>query len=118
MGGPTSNDCLFCKIIEGKIPSTKVYEDASCYAFLDIAPKAPVHVVFVPREHFPGTLEVDDAREKLTGHLIRAAASVAKEKQIDQNGYRLVINTNPDAGQTVFHMHLHLLGGKPLGGMG
>jgi histidine triad (HIT) family protein len=111
------DDCLFCKIIAGQIPSSKVYEDEQCYAFKDIAPKAPVHDVFVPKEHFSGSLEVSEAREKVVGHLVRVASEVAKQKGIDQSGYRLVINTNADAGQTVFHLHLHLIGGKALGGM-
>jgi histidine triad (HIT) family protein len=112
-----SADCLFCKILRNEIPSTKIYEDGQCYAFNDIAPKAPVHVVFIPKEHFASTLEVSEAREKAVGHLVRAAAIVAKDKGIDQGGYRLVMNTNSHAGQTVFHLHLHLLGGEPLGGM-
>ena len=112
-----SSDCLFCKIIAGQIPSSKVYEDEFCYAFKDIAPKAPVHDVFVPKEHFSSALEVTEAREKITGHLIRAASEVARQKGIDGRGYRLVLNTNADAGQTVFHLHLHLLGGQVLGGM-
>jgi diadenosine tetraphosphate (Ap4A) HIT family hydrolase len=111
------NDCLFCKIISGKIPCTKVYEDEYCFAFNDIAPKAPLHVLFVPREHFSGTLEITPEREKSVGHLALAAAKVAKEKGISEGGYRLVFNTNADAGQTVFHLHMHLLGGRALGGM-
>jgi len=111
------SDCLFCKILRKEIPSTKVYEDEECFAFNDIAPKAPVHVVFIPKEHFASTLEITEAREKTVGHLARAAAMVAKEKGIDQGGYRLVMNTNAQAGQTVFHLHLHLLGGEALGGM-
>jgi len=110
-------DCLFCRIISGQIPSTKVYEDEFCYAFKDIAPKAPVHDVFVPKEHYSSSLEVTEAREKNIGHLIRAASDVARQKGIDSSGYRLVLNTNADAGQTVFHLHLHLLGGQALGGM-
>jgi histidine triad (HIT) family protein len=112
-----SADCLFCKIIAGQIPATKVYEDEYCFAFKDIAPKAPVHDVFVPREHFSSALEVNEAREKLIGHLVRVASMVAKQKGIDQSGYRLVLNTNADAGQTVFHLHLHLMGGQALGPM-
>jgi histidine triad (HIT) family protein len=110
-------DCLFCKIISGQIPSNKVYEDELCYAFSDMAPKAAVHDVFVPKEHFASTLEVNEQREKLVGHLVRMAAHVAREKQIDESGFRLVLNTHADAGQTVFHLHLHLIGGQALGGM-
>lgn len=111
------DNCLFCKILKKEIPSTKIYEDELCYAFPDIAPKAPVHVIFIPKEHFASTLEITDAREKTVGHLAAAAAKVAKEKGIDQGGYRLVMNTNAHAGQTVFHLHLHLLGGEQLGSM-
>ena len=107
-------DCLFCKIIAGQIPSQKAYEDEACYAFHDIAPKAPTHILFVPREHFASASEVDEAREKLAGHLVRVAATVAKERGLGQSGYRLVLNAGPNAGQTVFHLHLHLLGGKPM----
>ena len=108
-------DCLFCKILRKEIPATKIYEDEFCFAFPDIAPKAPVHVILIPKEHFSSTLEITESREKIVGHLARVASQVAKEKGIDQGGYRLVINTNAHAGQTVFHLHLHLLGGKPLG---
>ena len=112
-----SSDCLFCKILRKEIPSTKIYEDEHCYAFPDIAPKAPVHVIFIPKEHFSSSLEITEAREKTVGHLARAASIVAREKGIDQAGYRLVMNTNAHAGQTVFHLHMHLLGGEPLGAM-
>jgi len=113
-----SADCLFCKILNKEIPSTAVYEDAECYGFKDIAPKAPVHVVFIPKEHFSGALEITEAREKAVGHLAAAAAKVAREKGIDQSGFRLVMNAGADAGQTVFHLHMHLLGGAGLGAMG
>ncbi|MES2202363.1 MAG: histidine triad nucleotide-binding protein [candidate division FCPU426 bacterium] len=113
-----ADDCLFCKIVAGSIPSKKVYEDELCYGFEDIAPKAPVHDVFVPKEHFSSSLEVTEAREKAVGHLVRVASDVAKIKGISPAGYRLVLNTNADAGQTVFHLHLHLLGGRKLLQMG
>jgi histidine triad (HIT) family protein len=111
-------DCVFCKILKKEIPSNKIYEDALCYAFTDIAPKAPIHYVFIPKEHFAGTWEITEAREKVAGHLLRAAALVAEEKKIDKNGYRLIFNANSDAGQTVFHLHMHLLAGWKLEDMG
>ena len=110
-------DCLFCKIIRGEIPAATVYEDEHCVAIADIAPKAPVHLLFMPRQHFSGAGEVTPAREALMGHLVRAAASEAARQGLG-DGYRLVLNSGPDAGQTVFHLHLHLLGGRPLGSMG
>lgn len=110
--------CLFCRIVKGEIPSAKVYEDDLCFAFADIAPKAPVHLLIVPREHFSSALEINRQREQLVGHLTYVAASLARERGIDQDGFRMVLNTNADAGQTVFHLHMHLLGGRQLGAMG
>jgi histidine triad (HIT) family protein len=110
-------DCIFCKILRKEIPSSSVYEDDQCYGFIDIAPKAALHYVFIPKEHFSGALEINEAREKSVGHLARVAAQLAREKGIDSGGFRLILNTNADAGQTVFHLHLHLLGGGKLGPM-
>jgi histidine triad (HIT) family protein len=109
-------DCLFCKIIAGQIPANVVYRDESCLGFDDIHPVAPVHVLFVPKRHIEGasTLVASDA--ETAGHLLLAAAKYARERGIEASGYRLVTNVGPDAGQTVFHLHLHLLGGKPLRG--
>jgi histidine triad (HIT) family protein len=111
-------NCLFCKIVQGQIPSTAVYQDELVYAFADINPKAPVHVLVVPREHI-GSLdeasldETGVAKCALLGHLMWAAAKIAREKKL-ANGYRVVVNTGPDGGQTVDHLHLHLLGGRPM----
>src|SRR5438128_1725357 len=105
------SDCLFCKIVEGKIPSESVHSDDLCYAFNDISPKAPVHVLIVPRRHIPSVAELDDAA--LCGHLVMTAASIAKKLGID-DGYRLVSNRGEKAGQSVFHLHWHLLGGRPM----
>ena len=105
--------CLFCKIIDGSIPSSALYEDDLCYAFADIHPQAPVHVLVVPREHIPSTGDCDGSDRQLLGHLIWAATEIAQLKEL-ANGYRLVINTGPDAGQSVFHIHLHLLGGRKM----
>jgi len=112
---PTSpDDCLFCKIRDGKIPAKIVHRDDHCIGFEDIRPQAPTHVLFIPVEHIEtvNDLSVED-REKV-GHLFLAAAKLAKDRGFAGNGYRVVMNCNADAGQTVFHIHLHLLGGRPL----
>ncbi len=105
--------CLFCKIVEGAIPSTPVYQDGLCYAFADIHPQAPVHVLVVPREHIPSLIETDESHQGLLGHLLRAAAEIARSKGLG-DGYRIVVNTGNDGGQTVDHLHLHLLGGRAM----
>lgn len=107
-------DCLFCKIRDGKIPAKIVYRDAECLAFEDIRPAAPLHLLFIPLPHLSSVneLTVDD-RERI-GHLFLAAAKLAKERGYSESGYRLVMNTNRDAGQTVPHVHLHLLAGRQL----
>ncbi len=107
-------DCLFCKIIKGEIPSKKVYEDEYCYAFEDIAPVAPVHILFVPKEHIASVSELNDSNSAAVSKIYEAIAKVAAEKELG-NGYRVISNCGPDAGQTVFHLHFHLIGGKPLG---
>ncbi len=104
-------NCLFCKIVEGKIPSNAVYQDELAYAFADINPKAPVHVLIVPREHFNSLDEAGQDKRALLGHLLWAAAEIARKKGL-ANGYRIVVNTGPDGGQTVDHLHLHLMGGR------
>jgi histidine triad (HIT) family protein len=104
--------CLFCRISEKKIPAKIIYEDAEVVAFEDINPQAPVHTLIIPRKHIPTTLEITAEDEVLIGHLFCVAAKVAKEKGIDERGFRLVVNTNADAGQEVYHIHLHLLGGR------
>jgi diadenosine tetraphosphate (Ap4A) HIT family hydrolase len=111
-------DCLFCKIVGGQIPAPRLYEDERCIAIADIAPKAPVHVLLIPREHFSGAPEVTPGREALTGHLVAAAAGLARDQGLEPDGYRLVINSGAHGGQTVPHLHLHLLGGRPLAEMG
>jgi histidine triad (HIT) family protein len=109
---------IFSKIGSKEIPADLVYEDEVCFAFKDIEPKAPTHLLIVPREEFASVNEVDEGREKLVGHLVRVAAQLAKARGLGQSGYRLVFNTGSNAGQTVFHLHLHLLGGRPLHEMG
>jgi histidine triad (HIT) family protein len=109
----TAMSCLFCKILEGSIPSTPVYQDELCYAFADIHPAAPVHVLIVPRQHISSLSEASDTDQPLLGHLLWAAAEVASLKALAK-GYRVVVNTGSDGGQTVEHLHLHLLGGRSL----
>ena len=107
------SDCLFCKIIAGDIPSTKVYEDDVCYAFRDIAPQAPSHILVVPKEHIASAGEITEANAQAAAHCLAAAAKIAKSEGLE-NGWRLVSNVGPDAGQTVPHLHFHILGGKRL----
>lgn len=109
-----SSDCLFCKIRDGLIPAKVVYRDDRCLAFEDIQPQAPTHLLFIPLEHLPTLNDVTPEQRETVGHLLFAAAKVAKERGHSESGYRVVMNTNRDAGQTVFHIHLHLLGGRPL----
>ena len=112
------SDCLFCKIIKGDIPSTSVYRDEQTYAFRDINPAAPTHILIVPNKHIDSVNMMIPDDETMIGHLFSVAKQIAEQEGLSEKGYRLVINTNADAGQTVFHIHLHLLGGKPLGRMG
>jgi histidine triad (HIT) family protein len=105
--------CLFCKIIEGKIPSTAVFQDELGYAFADVNPQAPVHVLIVPREHISSLNDAGTEKQALLGHLLWAAAEIARQKGLT-NGYRIVVNTGDDGGQSVEHLHLHLLGGRSL----
>ncbi len=109
----TREDCLFCKIVAGEIPSSKLYEDDRCFAFNDISPQAPTHVLVVPREHVDSLDTAREGNKELLGHLLLTAAEIAREKGFSDDGYRVVINTNADGGQTVFHLHVHLLGGRP-----
>jgi histidine triad (HIT) family protein len=107
-------DCLFCKIVEKKIPSKILYEDDLCLAFEDINPQAPVHVLVIPKRHFSTALELKEEDRNLAGHLFLIANRIAKEKGIAEKGFRLVLNCNREAGQTIFHLHLHVLGGRPM----
>ena len=107
-------DCIFCKIIKGDIPCTKVYEDDAVLAFDDIHPMAPVHVVLIPKKHIATLMDVDANHTDIAGRLIAAAQNVAKIKNVAVGGFRTVINCNDDGGQEVFHLHLHLLGGRKL----
>ena len=106
------SDCLFCKIIAGEIPSNKVYEDELCYAFYDIAPQAPTHFLVIPKLHLSGVSEISEESANIVGHIFAVIAKVAKELGLES--YRVVSNCGEDAGQTVFHLHFHVLGGKKL----
>jgi Diadenosine tetraphosphate (Ap4A) hydrolase and other HIT family hydrolases len=105
-----ATDCLFCRIVRREIPATLVFEDDDVVAFRDINPQAPTHIVIIPREHVASLNDTDDAAQ--IGKLSLAAARLALSEGIAESGYRTVVNTNRDAGQTVFHVHLHLLGGR------
>jgi histidine triad (HIT) family protein len=107
-------DCLFCKIIAGQIPGTIVHESERIVAFKDITPRAPTHVLVVPRRHIASLNDLGAGDDALVGEMVRTAASIAKENGHAEGGYRTVFNCNADAGQTVFHIHLHLLGGRPM----
>ncbi|MFY0677442.1 MAG: histidine triad nucleotide-binding protein [Neptuniibacter sp.] len=108
-------DCLFCKIINKEIPADIIYEDEHVIAFNDISPRAPTHALIIPRKHIATLNDVQAEDEALVGHMVKTAATIAEQLGFDENGYRTVFNCNPHGGQTVYHIHLHLLGGKPMG---
>jgi len=107
-------DCLFCKIASGIIPSNRVYEDEEVIAFRDINPGAPTHILVVPRIHIVSIAEATEADAPLIAKLLLVANKIAVSEHVEQRGYRLVINTGKDGGQSVFHLHVHLLAGRPL----
>jgi histidine triad (HIT) family protein len=107
-------NCLFCKIINREIPAKIVYEDDAVLAFEDINPQAPVHLLIIPKKHIATTLDMTEDDHVLIGRLLATANHLAMEKGVAEQGFRTVINCNRDAGQTVFHVHLHLLGGRPM----
>jgi histidine triad (HIT) family protein len=108
-------DCLFCKIANHEIPASMVYEDDAVVAFTDINPQAPTHVLVVPRQHIASLNDLTPADDQIVGEMVRRAAAIAADRGIAVGGFRTVFNTNRDAGQTVFHIHLHLVGGRSLG---
>jgi histidine triad (HIT) family protein len=105
--------CIFCKIIAGEIPSTKVYEDETVYAFRDINPQAPTHILVIPKEHFASVNEVTGENSSVVAHIFEVIPQIAAAEGLE-NGYRVVSNCGPDAGQTVNHLHFHILGGQEL----
>lgn len=107
------SDCLFCKIASGAIPSKQAFSDENVYAFHDIAPKAPTHILVIPRKHIPKLADAGPADRELVGEVVARAAAIARDLGLEH--YRLVANNGEDAGQTVFHLHFHLLAGRPLG---
>lgn len=112
----SSNDkCLFCRIAEGEIPAKKYYEDADTVAFYDVNPQAPTHLLVVPRKHIESLDQLTEADTATIGTVMVRAAILARDLHLNDDGYRVVINTGPAAGQTVFHIHAHLLGGRSLG---
>lgn len=107
-------DCLFCKMVKGEIQPDTVYEDELVLAFRDINPQAPTHVLVISKQHVATLNDLDDSNAHLVGRMMLAAAAIARQEGFDQQGYRTVMNCNADGGQTVFHIHLHLLGGRPM----
>jgi histidine triad (HIT) family protein len=108
-------DCLFCRIIKGEIPGTVVYQDERVVAIKDINPQAPMHVLVVPRRHIASLNDLRPDDDGIVGELVRRGAALAREQGFAERGFRTVFNTNADAGQTVFHIHLHVLGGRAFG---
>jgi len=106
--------CLFCRIVAREIPASIVYEDNDVLAFNDINPQAPTHVLVIPKRHIDPLNVLEPSDDEIVGELVRRGAAIAKERGIAEKGYRTVFNTNRDAGQTVFHIHLHVLGGRPM----
>ena len=108
------NDCLFCKIVKREIPASIVYEDDRVLAFNDINPQAPTHILVIPKQHVATLNDLSPDHDAMIGELVRRAAAIAKDRGLSAGGFRTVFNTNREAGQTVFHVHLHLIGGRRL----
>ena len=109
------SDCLFCKIAAGEVPSTKVYEDEYVYAFNDIDPKAPLHVIVIPKKHIDSLAQMQAEDEEMIGKIYHVINQIAEEQGFKENGYRVIVNCGKDGGQEVMHLHFHLLAGKSLG---
>ncbi|NBM14830.1 histidine triad nucleotide-binding protein [Streptomyces sp. GC420] len=114
MAGEAQADCLFCKIVSGEVPADVVRETETTYAFRDINPQAPVHVLVIPKVHYPDAGTLAAAEPQIAADVLRACAEVAAQEKIADTGFRIVLNTGPGAGQTVFHTHAHVLGGRGL----
>ncbi len=108
------SECLFCKLANHEIPTQVVYEDEHAFAFRDINPQAPVHILVIPRQHLSNLAEASPQDAQLLGHLLWVCAEVARQEGVEASGYRVVLNTNRDAGQSVYHLHFHVLGGRHL----
>jgi len=108
------DDCIFCKIINKEIPASIVYEDERMIAFDDINPQAPVHVLLIPKKHYPSLNEIPEDKKDVLSHLLLKAREIAREKEIGERGYRIVLNTARESGQDVLHIHFHLLGGRQM----
>ena len=113
-----SSDCIFCKIRDGEIPSEKLYSDADCFVIRDINPVAPTHLLVIPTQHFSELSDLDSEPNPAFASMFSAARSLAESEGVSESGYRLIINQGRDGGQEVMHLHMHLLGGKRLGGLG
>jgi histidine triad (HIT) family protein len=112
-------DCLFCKMAAGDVPVEVSHKDERVFAINDIAPRAPIHILIIPREHIPSARELTPAEHgDLLGHMVDVANRLAAERDLDERGYRLAFNVGEDGGQTIFHLHMHLLGGRALGAEG
>lgn len=112
--GDASTDCLFCKIIQGDIPAKIVYDDELVLAFEDIDPKAPTHLLIIPKQHIATMNDLNVEHNAVIGHMFQVAKQLAKDQGFDEKGYRVVMNCNRDGGQAVYHIHLHLLGGRQM----
>lgn len=108
------DDCIFCKIAAGDVPASIVKQDDLVVAFEDINPQAPIHIQIIPRKHIPSVLELDSAQVEILARMVETANEIARERGLDERGFRLVFNCGPEAGQTVPHLHLHLLGGRAM----
>lgn len=111
----TEQDCIFCRVVSGEVRADVVFQDDRCIAFRDINPQAPVHVLLIPREHLDSLDDAGRGDEAILGHMLRVAARVANDEGLSESGFRTIINTGAGAGQSVMHLHLHVLGGRPLG---
>jgi histidine triad (HIT) family protein len=109
-----TSDCLFCKIVSEKIPADIVYQDDHVVAFRDISPQAPTHILIIPRKHISTINELESTDQQLVGHLVLTAQKLAEAEGISESGFRLVMNCNQEGGQTVYHIHMHLMGGRQL----
>ena len=108
-------NCLFCKIVNNEIDSQKVYEDEKLIAINDINPQAPIHILIIPRKHCATIMDLEETDDNLVGSIFITAKKIAREKELDESGFRIVVNCGSGAGQTIFHIHFHLLGGRPMG---